>query len=64
MTNLQQAVNREQELLQRRLLLGLPIGVGLLLAAVVFGTAVIPQWLKLRENRARIDPNPLGEQAP
>jgi type IV pilus assembly protein PilO len=55
MTNLQQTVDRDQELLQRRLLLGVPIGAGALVAALVFGVAVVPQWLKLRENSARIE---------
>ncbi|MFO8238709.1 MAG: hypothetical protein R6U00_10785 [Prochlorococcaceae cyanobacterium] len=55
MTNFQQAANREQQLQQQRLLLGIPIGVGAVLAAVVFGAAVVPQWLNLRDNRARLD---------
>jgi len=53
-TNLQQTVDRDQELLQRRLLLGMPIGVGALLAALVFGAVVVPQWLSLREKSWRI----------
>jgi type IV pilus assembly protein PilO len=52
MTNFQQAANREQ---QQRLLLGIPIGIGALLAVAVFGVVVLPQWLTLRDNRARID---------
>ena len=55
MTNFQQAANREQQLLQQRLLLGIPVGIGAVLAAVVFGAAVVPQWLNLRANSARID---------
>jgi type IV pilus assembly protein PilO len=55
MTNFQQAANREQQLLQQRLLLGLPIAIGGVLAALVVGAAVVPQWLTLRANRARID---------
>ncbi|MGB5135649.1 MAG: hypothetical protein WBN89_10800 [Prochlorococcaceae cyanobacterium] len=55
MTNFQQTADRDQELLQRRLLLGVPIGAGALVAALVFGAAVVPQWLKLRENSARIE---------
>ncbi|TVS01874.1 MAG: hypothetical protein EA413_13490 [Cyanobium sp. PLM2.Bin73] len=55
MTNFQQAANREQQLLQQRLLLGIPIGIGAVLAALVFGAAVVPQWLTLRANRERID---------
>jgi type IV pilus assembly protein PilO len=55
MTNFQQAANREQQLQQQRLLLGIPIGIGAVLAALVFGAAVVPQWLSLRANRERID---------
>jgi len=55
MTNFQQAANREQQLIQQRLLLGIPIGIGAVLAALVFGAAVVPQWLTLRANRERID---------
>ncbi|MEX1316502.1 MAG: hypothetical protein AB1Z22_05150, partial [Synechococcaceae cyanobacterium] len=55
MTNLQQGANREQRVLRQRLLLGVPIALGGVLAALVFGVAVVPQWLSLRANRARID---------
>lgn len=55
MTNFQQSANREQQLLQQRLLLGIPIGIGAVLAALVFGASVVPQWLTLRDNRQRID---------
>jgi type IV pilus assembly protein PilO len=55
MTNLQQAADREGQAQQRRLLLGVPIAVGGVLAALVFGVAVVPQWLSLRESRARLD---------
>ncbi len=55
MTNFQQAANRDQQRLQQRLLLGLPIAVGAVLAALVLGFAVVPQWLALRGNRERID---------
>lgn len=55
MTNFQQVVNRDQELLQQRLLLGVPIGIGAVLAALVFGIGVVPQWLNLRANLGRID---------
>ncbi|MCP9928319.1 hypothetical protein [Cyanobium sp. CH-040] len=55
MTNLQQTVDRDQELLQRRLLLGVPIGVGAVLSALVFGALVVPQWLSLREKSGRIE---------
>jgi type IV pilus assembly protein PilO len=54
-TNFQHAANQKQELRKQRLLLGGPIGIGAVLAALVFGVAVVPQWLSLRGTRERID---------
>jgi type IV pilus assembly protein PilO len=54
MTNFQQLQTPEQRLLQQRLLLGLPIGVGVLIAALVVGTAAVPQWVRQRTTSERI----------
>lgn len=55
MTNLQASVSPQQQLLRQRLLIGVPIAVGGLLAAVVIGALVVPQWLRLRTDSERLD---------
>lgn len=54
MTNLQDGADRHSFQLQQRLLLGLPIGVGAVLAVVLVGVGVIPQWLKLQSDSERL----------
>jgi len=54
MTNLQEAANPQRQLLQQRLLLGLPIALGGLVAVAITGALTIPQWLRLQENSAKI----------
>ena len=54
MTNLQDGVDRNSSQVQQRLLLGLPIGVCALLAVVLVGVGVVPQWLKLQSDSERL----------
>jgi type IV pilus assembly protein PilO len=54
MTNLQDGTGHQASELQQRLLLGLPIGVGALLAVLVLGVGVVPQWLKLQSDSERL----------
>lgn len=54
MTNLQDGADRHASHVQQRLLLGLPIGVGALLAVVLAGVGVLPQWLKLQSDSERL----------
>ena len=54
MTNLQDGADRNASQVQQRLLLGLPIGVGALLAILVVGVGVVPQWLKLQSDSERL----------
>ena len=54
MTNLQEGADRNASQVQQRLLLGLPIGVGALLAILVVGVGVVPQWLKLQSDSERL----------
>ena len=54
MTNLQEGADRHASQVQQRLLLGLPIGVGALLAVVLVGVGVVPQWLKLQSDSERL----------
>jgi type IV pilus assembly protein PilO len=54
MTNLQGGADRNASQVQQRLLLGLPIGVGALLAVLVVGVGVVPQWLKLQSDSERL----------
>jgi type IV pilus assembly protein PilO len=54
MTNLQDGTGHQASALQQRLLLGLPIGVGALLAVLVVGVGVVPQWLKLQSDSERL----------
>jgi len=53
MTNLQEAANAQQLRWRQRVLFGLPIAVGGLLAAAVTGLYTVPQWLGLQASSAR-----------
>jgi type IV pilus assembly protein PilO len=53
MTNLQEAANVQQLRWRQRVLFGLPIAVGGLLAAAVTGLFTVPQWLGLQASSAR-----------
>ena len=54
MTNLQEAANPQRQLLQQRLLLGLPIALGTVVAVAFTGALTVPQWLRLQENIAKL----------
>ncbi|SBO43759.1 hypothetical protein [Cyanobium sp. NIES-981] len=54
MTNLQASVSAQQQLRRQRLLLGVPIAVGAVLAAAVVGAVLVPQWLRLRTDSERL----------
>lgn len=54
MTNLQDGADRHAARLQQRLLLVLPIGMGAVLAVLVLGAGVVPQWLKLQADSERL----------
>ena len=53
MTNLQEAANPQQLRWRQRILFGLPIAVGALLAIAVTGLFTVPQWLGLQAKSAR-----------
>jgi type IV pilus assembly protein PilO len=55
MTNLQEGVKPPSELARTALLLGLPIGAGLLLAGLVVVGGVWQPWNKLRQDQIRLD---------
>jgi type IV pilus assembly protein PilO len=55
MTNLQEGVKPPSELARTALLLGLPIGAGLLLAGLVVVVGVWQPWSKLRQDQIRLD---------
>jgi type IV pilus assembly protein PilO len=54
MSNLQDGADRHANQGRQRLLLGVPIGVGAVLAALVLGVGVVPQWLKLQAESERL----------
>ncbi|MCT0216357.1 hypothetical protein KQ298_08470 [Synechococcus sp. CS-1330] len=54
MTNLQNGDDRHATQGRQRLLLGVPIGVGAVLAVLVLGAGVVPQWLKLQADSERL----------
>jgi len=65
MTNLQEAANAQQLRWRQRILLGLPIGVGGLLATAVTALFTVPQWLGLQASSARYQQlEALREQLP
>jgi len=53
MTNLQEAANTQQLRWRQRLLLGLPIALGGLVATALTGLFTVPQWLGLQAKSAR-----------
>ena len=53
MTNLQDVANPNATQLQQRLLLGVPIGIGAVVTALIVGFGVVPQWLRLQANSER-----------
>jgi type IV pilus assembly protein PilO len=54
MTNLQDVANSNAAKLQQALLLGVPIGIGAVVAALIIGFGVIPQWLRLQASSERL----------
>lgn len=54
MTNLQDVANSNVAKLQQRLLLGVPIGIGAVVTALIVGFGVVPQWLRLQPNNERL----------
>jgi len=54
MTNLQEAANAQELRWRQRLLLGLPIAVGGLLATAITALFTVPQWLQLQNSGARL----------
>jgi len=54
MTNLQEGADRNAAQMQQRLLFGVPIGVGAVLAVVLVGVGAVPQWLKLQSDSERL----------
>jgi type IV pilus assembly protein PilO len=54
MTNLQDVANPNAIKLQQRLLLGVPIGIGAVVAALIIGFGALPQWLRLQASSERL----------
>lgn len=54
MTNLQDGADHHGARLQHQLLLAMPIGVAAVLAVLVLGIGVVPQWLKLQVDSERL----------
>jgi type IV pilus assembly protein PilO len=54
MTNLQEAANAQELRWRQRLLLGLPIAVGGLVATAITALFTVPQWLQLQNSGARL----------
>ncbi|MDP5118917.1 MAG: hypothetical protein NWQ25_06010, partial [Prochlorococcaceae cyanobacterium MAG_34] len=54
MTNLQDVANPNATKLQQRLLLGVPIGIGAVVTALIVGFGVVPQWLSLQADTERL----------
>jgi type IV pilus assembly protein PilO len=54
MSNLQDGADRHANHGLQRLLLGVPIGVGAVLAVFVLGLGVVPQWLKMQAESERL----------
>ncbi len=54
MTNLQDAANAQELRWRQRLLLGLPIAVGGLVATAITALFTVPQWLQLQNSGARL----------
>jgi type IV pilus assembly protein PilO len=65
MTNLQEAANAQELRWRQRLLLGLPIALGGLVATALTALFTVPQWLGLQANSARFQQlEALREQLP
>ena len=54
MTNLQDVASPNATKLQQRLLLGVPIGIGAVVTALIIGFGVVPQWLRLQTSSERL----------
>jgi type IV pilus assembly protein PilO len=54
MTNLQSSQAPEEQILRQRILLGVPIGVGVLIASVLSAGLLVPQLLRLRSDSQRL----------
>ena len=54
MTNLQDVANANATKLQQRLLLGVPMGIGAVVTALIVGFGVVPQWLSIQANSERL----------
>jgi type IV pilus assembly protein PilO len=54
MTNLQDVASPNATKLQQSLLLGVPIGIGAVVAALIIGFGVLPQWLRLQASSERL----------
>jgi type IV pilus assembly protein PilO len=54
MTNLQDVASPNATKLQQRLLLGVPIGIGAVVTALIIGFGVVPQWLRLQADSERL----------
>ena len=54
MTNLQDVASPNSTKLQQSLLLGVPIGIGAVVAALIIGFGVLPQWLRLQASSERL----------
>ncbi|MEY4799699.1 MAG: hypothetical protein RLZZ274_1732 [Cyanobacteriota bacterium] len=54
MTNLQDVASPNATKLQQRLLLGVPIGIGAVVTALIIGFGLVPQWLRLQADSERL----------
>ena len=54
MTNLQDVASPNATKLQQSLLLGVPISFGAVVAALIIGFGVLPQWLRLQASSERL----------
>jgi hypothetical protein len=54
MTNFQNLANPTAAKLQNRLLVGVPVGIGAVVAALIIGVGVLPQWLRLQASSERL----------
>ena len=54
MTNLQDIVTTSAANLQQRLLLGVPVGIGAVVAVLIVGVGVVPQWSRFQSDSERL----------